>query len=68
LVTFLLLLFASAIAAASGLLALYFPDYAWGDWQDLVVAVLWGLGVYAVTGAAYRGAPAVLERIGVGGS
>ncbi len=44
-----------AIAIASGLEVLYFDSLAWGVPHDILVAVLWGLGLYAVGGGAASG-------------
>ena len=61
-----LIVVGGVVAALTALEVLYFPDYAWGDWRDIVVAVVWGLGVYAVANATYRSVPTVIEKIGVG--
>jgi hypothetical protein len=64
--TWVVILFASAAAAASALLVLYHPNYAWGDWDDLLIAALWGLGVHAVTNLGYEGVTAISEKFGGG--
>ena len=54
LVTLVLLI----VSIALGLEVLYFDSLAWGAPHDLLVAVLWGLGLHTVGGSAFGGSPA----------
>jgi hypothetical protein len=62
----LLALFAALVAAASGLVLLYFPDPAWGSVEDFFVAALWGAGVHTVANATFQSVPTVLGKLGTG--
>jgi hypothetical protein len=43
------------VSVISGLVLLYIPDPTWGGLADVLVAFLWGLGLYQVGGSAFEG-------------
>jgi len=51
-----------AIAVASGLNLLWIPNPSWGGVGDWFVALLWGLGLHQVGGAAFEGIAGLTER------
>lgn len=50
------------IAVFLGLKLLWMDDLTWGDPNDSLVAVLWGLGMHQVSGAAFEGVNTLADR------
>jgi hypothetical protein len=50
------------IAVFLGLKLLWMDDLTWGDPNDHLVAVLWGLGMHQVSGAAFEGVNTLADR------
>lgn len=46
---------AAIIAAVTGLVILYQPNLTWGLWQDYLIALLWGLGLYEASSTTLSG-------------
>jgi hypothetical protein len=59
-------LLALAVTTAVGMYLLYSKDPTWGGWQDWLVAILWGLGIFQVSNQTFGGAAAWLEKIRTG--
>jgi hypothetical protein len=49
-------------ATVLGLNLLWLPDPSWGGWGDWLVALLWGLGLHQVGGAAFEGVTGLTDR------
>jgi hypothetical protein len=52
------------VSVAGGVLILYEADPAWGNWQTVVAAFLWGAGLHAVGGVSFQGLLSKREQIG----
>jgi hypothetical protein len=53
---------AMVMAVLLGLKLLWASDPTWGSADDLLTAVLWGLGLHQVSGAAFGGSQGLLDR------
>jgi hypothetical protein len=51
----MVLLLSALFATLLGLSLLYVPNETWGSIGDLIVAVLWGAGIYQITGQTVQG-------------
>src|SRR5207247_4225663 len=52
---------ALVIAGVLGVSLLWVPNNTWGLPADWIAAMLWGLGLHQVAGAAFEGATAMVE-------
>ena len=58
------LLVAFAVAIALGVKLLWEPNLTWGGTSDIVVAVLWGLGMHQVAGNTFEGFSSIMSKFG----
>jgi hypothetical protein len=59
----LVTLVAAVAAVGSGLVLLYYAEPVWGTVKDMVVAVLWGLGLHQAGVAAFPGVTATADTM-----
>jgi hypothetical protein len=57
-----ILVAAIILAIYLGLELLYLDDMTWGSPKDVLVAVLWGLGMHQVSGSAFEGVAKLKEK------
>ncbi|HEX6095472.1 MAG TPA: hypothetical protein VF432_04030 [Thermoanaerobaculia bacterium] len=63
-VDFFVLLIALLVAILLGLRLLWFDDPDWGSGNDMIVAVLWGLGLHQVTSSGLQGFADLRAKLG----
>jgi hypothetical protein len=52
------------LAVITGLNALWAPNATWGSIGDIIVAILWGFGLYEINGKVFDGVLKLREDIG----
>jgi hypothetical protein len=52
---FLVAVFSLLAATVLGLVLLYEPNNTWGDFGDILIAILWGIGLHQVAGQTVQG-------------
>jgi hypothetical protein len=59
---FIFMIIVLCISVLLGLKLLWVDDPTWGGAKAYLAALLWGLGLYQVSGAAFEGAAGLIEK------